>query len=121
MTPKIHSGTVTVGNTQQSVVYTELLRLVLEAQAPHRLRITIRANAYVDQSHGEIERWDGDRWQQVFYLNGGEMQTPVKGMYVADVYRSPIRAPYFERSVRGLLAFEADREYLITRAIEVLS
>jgi len=29
------------------------------------LRTTIRRNAYDDQSWSKVERWDGDKWQEV--------------------------------------------------------
>jgi hypothetical protein len=107
-------GSVTVDNTSQSVYYVELLRL----EQGDKLRISIRANAYRDQSSADIERWDGSQWRQVFHLNGGAMFTAVEGMYVRAEYKQPIRGSFNGRTFQD---FAQDRAYLITRAQEVLA
>jgi len=40
------------------------------ASGNHRFRMKFRFNAYVDQSYGRIERWDGGQWRDVHSIPG---------------------------------------------------
>jgi len=48
-------------NQNQSWNYLE----IIEDTHGNRLRISVRRNAYEEQSHAKVERWDGNQWQFV--------------------------------------------------------
>lgn len=103
-----------IENHAQTVRLTELLRF-----DQHRLRITINANSYRDQSSAYIERWSGERWEMVYCINGGGMRTEVDGLYVRPEF-APRRLREEDQSSNITHAFRVDRAALIARAIEVL-
>jgi hypothetical protein len=41
----------------------------------HKLRITIHADGYPEQSYARVERWDGNAWRWIWELPGGLMKT----------------------------------------------
>lgn len=89
---------------QQDVNYTQLIEL----GKVHKLRLAIRSNAYKFQCSAKVERWDGNRWQQVARIDPMAMETP-EGLC------------YGRRSRGELLqAFEADRETLLDQAQLIL-
>lgn len=66
----------TLTKSGQAVVYREL------CTAPGcALRIDIVSDAYRQQGHARIERWDGDKWQTVWSIAPTAMATP-EGLYV---------------------------------------
>jgi len=74
MYAKIRTISRRTWNAAQSWNYEELLEIVFPTGSA-KLRLTIRSNAYVDQSYGTLERWDGSRWQQVVHRAGVELQS----------------------------------------------
>ena len=97
----------TVSNTirpnGQDMMYRELIK-----SGHHRIRITIRSNSYKEQCYAGIERWDGNQWQQVWWLDGGECATKA-GLYV---HRDrPVDLGHF---------FEDDRNELLWLAEQIL-
>ena len=96
--------TTELAEGQQDVNYTQLLQL----GKVHKLRLQIRSNAYKFQCSAKVERWDGNRWQQVARIDPMAMATPEKLCY--------------HRGSRGelLKAFEHDRETLLDQAQMIL-
>lgn len=68
----------------------------------HRLRIRIHLDAYRFQSWAVIERWDGGRWQEVYRLDGRELQVP------EPLPLGPLDAAWFDDDRATLLAAAKD-------------
>jgi hypothetical protein len=100
-------GHESVVKSGQDVNYSGLVTLVGAAGVPHQLRVRVRANSYVNQSWGRVERWDGATWQEVWSLEGERLRVEQK-LYVRPA------AP----TVRD---FAADVAVLLQRAAEVLA
>lgn len=99
------------GRGQQFCDYTEHLTMsqidTNSTYEPHMLRIVIHLGGHKVQSHGVIERWNGEEWKQVAWLSGHALMIDV-------------RAGYDYKKTLSNLSFEADRDTLIRLAREVL-
>lgn len=93
----------------QDVDYVEVLTLSCSLQ-DHKLRITIRSNAYANQSYAKVERWNGDEWKYLHSLGGGNMKTPT-ALYVHH--------PSVDGDLEG--KFRKDRDELVKLAGDILS
>lgn len=103
-----------VENHSQTVRYLELLQL-----DQHKLRLTVNANTYRDQSFAVIERWSGSEWKLIYGLNGGSMATEVEAMYCREEFsRARLRE---DQSTNIRHQFRIDRATLMARAAEVLA
>jgi len=92
--------TKSIGAGRQDVVYTEVLHA-----GDHKLRVSIRSDAYAFQSWATVKRWDGDKWHLVHSIHHSQMKTP-HSMYVGP---TPT-----DRS------FRADRDELLRVASAIL-
>lgn len=77
---------------------------IIEIQS-HKIKVDIRRNAYDNQSHATIERWNGSEWKLVY-------QKPIMDCKCKVV-------SYVEKNVEKTL-FEADANELIDTAIKIL-
>lgn len=93
---------VEISKASQGYRYTELTT----AANGDRLRVVIYSDAYDFQSYARVERWDGEKWQNVWSIHHGNMATK-PGLH----YR-PERATAFD--------FRVDRESLLIAAAMVL-
>lgn len=89
----------------QSVDFTEILVGFNGA----RIRIRIRSDSYVDQSHAIAEFWDGMRWNEVCRIAPAKMATERKLAYRPPGTSHGDPAP-----------FAADRNELLRIACEVI-
>ena len=94
------SISVDIGEPGQSARLVEVLKL-----DEHVVRIDIRSDSYVENSHARIERFDGAKWETVHFILPQSMKTE-RGGY------SP-KAGRFEY-------FAVDRERLIKVARQIL-
>ena len=72
----------------------------------HTLRIRIHDDSYASQAWGRVERWDGERWQEVASVRGDALKLDHGVGY---------KAPEL-----FLKAFLPDRDFLIGLAAEIL-
>lgn len=89
-----------LSKTQQAVTYTELGTL-----GAHKVRISIKSDAYEEQCYARIERFDGHRWQSVHTIAPSNMITRTKLVYSRNVSEGD---------------FAHDREALISSAAFIL-
>lgn len=52
-------------------------REVVETFRDHKLRLTVRCNAYDMQSYGRVERWDGTAWHEVHSIPGEQLKSEI--------------------------------------------
>ena len=90
-----------VFNESQSWHFVQIVKM-----GGHKLRVTIRRNAYDEQSFARAARWDGVQWHTV-----------VSDPITACVCRT---ISYVDRAVLAS-AFAADAERLLAEAFEVVS
>lgn len=60
-----------ISKDDQNVILTELYRTT----ELHRLRVRIRSNSYKFQCFAIVEKWDGDKWQEVWHIEPSSMET----------------------------------------------
>lgn len=77
---------------------------IVEIQS-HKLKIDIRRNAYDNQSHARIERWNGSEWKLVHHK-------PIMDCRCAIV-------SYVEKNVEKRL-FEIDADGLLNDAMKIV-
>lgn len=58
-------------------------REVIESEAGHRLRLTVKVDSYDFQSYAKAERWDGMKWHEVHRIPGQEVKARTTVSYVA--------------------------------------
>lgn len=91
----------------QTVDYTEHVILQGFRGKPHTLRVLIHVDSYVDQAWGRVERHDGTKWHEVASVKGCSLKIDLK-------------IGYARQSSVPVEAFQADRNFLIALAEEVL-
>jgi hypothetical protein len=100
-------GHESVVKSGQEVNYAGLVTFVGAGGVSHQLRVRVRADSYVAQSWGRVERWDGAAWQEVWYVPGEALNVPQKLAY---------------RTARPVAQdFAADVAALLQRAADVLA
>lgn len=87
--------------------------------AEHTIRIRIRSNAYVAQSYGIVERWDGAQWRQVAQRDGVELASKPQ-QYLGNGTHTGVVSYVAPLTNEGRDAFFADRDTLVAAAREVL-
>ncbi len=95
--------TTRIYGTGQNVDYVEHMTL-----PSHTLRLHIHVDSHAVQAWGRVERWDGTQWREVATLAGEELQIDLKLGYQRQT------------RVQRHMAFQNDREQLLTLAKEVL-
>lgn len=70
-TRKPTAALVEISKASQGYRYTELTT----AANGDRLRVVIYSDAYDFQSYARVERWDGEKWQNVWSIHHGRMAT----------------------------------------------
>lgn len=95
-TKEVKALTSSISKGQQSVTLLELLEL-----NTHKLRLSIKSDAYKFQSHAKIERWDGTQWQIVWSIPHGAMSTE-EGLVYQPSHR-PVTRSQFSIDARTLI------------------
>ena len=68
----------------QDVTFTYIVEYT-SPRTTHMLRFTIKSDAYIDQSYGRVDRWNGEEWRNVASLRGTELECG-SGLYVYKNY-----------------------------------
>jgi|WetSurMetagenome_2_1015567.scaffolds.fasta_scaffold677407_1 hypothetical protein len=68
-----------VSKGSQSVTYEEILSLT----GGRKVRISIKSDAYVQQSHARAHLWNGEKWNEIHHVHPAKMKTP-HALYVRD-------------------------------------
>ena len=88
-------------NANQSWCYDSIVKI-----DEHKLRVSIRRNAYDSQSYCKISRWDGTKWHFI-------TSKPIEQCKCSD-------ASYVVKKV-NIKLFQMDAEELIKEATQVIS
>jgi len=91
-----------ISKSSQGVKFLELLK----TEQGRPVRIRIESDAYANQSSAVIELFDGDKWNEVWRIPAGSMETPA-GLYARREWKSAV-------------PFRADRAELIAKAERIL-
>jgi len=89
-----------VSKNQQDVNYRECI-----SHGGIMFLVDIRSNAHIFEGHAKIEKWDGHKWELVFAIPTGDMDTPA-GLCL--MRKTPFRHPLPE--------FVEDRNRLVRAA-----
>jgi hypothetical protein len=93
---EVHKGS-------QSVTLTEVISVLVNGKK-HKLRITIKSDAYRQQCYARVKRWTGSTWNEVHHIL--DMKTPEGLKHQRDV---------------GEADFKDDRNELLRVAERVLA
>ena len=92
-------STAIISSTLTKHGQSAILHDVIKTAAGDKLQIHIKSDSYADQSHAYIDRWDGAKWQRVFYIEPIAMQTPTSLAY----RQGPLTLPPFMTDYQNLL------------------
>ena len=89
-----------VSKVHDDLVYEEIVQ-----GRNHTLRIEIRSNSFPFQCHAKIERWNGERWEQMLRWSDQQMHTKPSLSYNKHASQAD---------------FEEDRNELLNLALKIL-